>query len=323
VIWISALVAPLIPLQDIDQLLEEFAPQQLLCALVCLLETTTEHLHLNQALAASSLLTTVTELTSASRLVSYNIHGDTAATSDVIRALDAHFILFQEVYQHSLGWLSKELNYPFQSFGGFNDTYGIGILSKWPILASHVITVPGLDHPRVLLIAECLVWSPHLSNLEILTIANVHLSPKDENLRLHQLDQMLSHTKAATIDLLGGDFNAISHTDYTPVELTAIPPDRSASQLVVPRLDHYGYQDCWLLAGGVDDPQDGNQAQTSKFTAHNSIRIDYIFCARDSLLEPDQTKSRRRLAVRPLQLRHLIDPSSDHLPVIFDFVIQQ
>jgi len=244
--------------------------------------------------------------------------------------MDADVVLIQEIHKDSLSWLAEQAGYGYYVFGGFTDNYGIAIISRWPILTHHIISAPFTDPPRVLLCAEVLFLLADGTDARSLRIANTHLTPMSEDVRFKQMHYMMTQVQQSQFgvpDFLGGDFNSITRSDYTPQQLQQLPADRAQNPIVIDALIRdYGFIDCWKQVGGICENGDINQSsiepvseETSKFTAHDTMRIDYIFC--HNQICSSAAVSKRGFWIEPVQQRHLIDSSSDHYPVVLDFII--
>lgn len=158
------------------------------------------------------------------RVVSYNIrHGegidrklDLKRTAAVLKALRPDFVALQEVDRvvarsgkvDQAAELGKMLGM-HHAFGKFMDfgggEYGLAVLSKFPIVATHVHKLPDGAEPRVVLevVTEPVAGGGRLS------VCSVHLDWTKEALRVAQikaLEKKLAERKHPVV--LVGDFNA-------------------------------------------------------------------------------------------------------------------
>lgn len=155
--------------------------------------------------------------------VSYNIrrgHGsdnktDLARTAKVIEGLNADFVGLQEVdfiaersgQVNQIAELGKELNM-HPAFGSFMDfqggRYGLGILSRYPILNVKEVKLPTGNEPRVALSAEVLLPSD-----ERIQVINLHFDwVRDDGFRFKQAEAIKRHLETLEIPfILMGDFN--------------------------------------------------------------------------------------------------------------------
>lgn len=157
------------------------------------------------------------------RLVTYNIkHGlgndgrvDLDRTAALLNNLHADFIALQEVDNQvkrsgkidQAQALGKSLN-RHAAFGSFMDyqggEYGLGLLSKHPIVASQEIRLPTGNEPRVAL--ACRIQLP--DQREIMVV-NLHFDwVKDDKFRFQQAQELASYLNSLTLPyVLMGDFN--------------------------------------------------------------------------------------------------------------------
>ena len=166
------------------------------------------------------------------RLVSYNIkHGlgndgrlDLERTAALLNNLHADFIGLQEVDNKvkrsgmvdQAQTLGKSLSM-HSAFGSFMDyqggKYGLGILSKHPILAANEIKLPTGNEPRVAL--ACKIQLP--DRREIMVV-NLHFDwVKDDKFRFQQAKELAKYLGTLTLPyVLMGDFNdvAISYIGF-------------------------------------------------------------------------------------------------------------
>ena len=159
------------------------------------------------------------------RVVSYNIrHGegmdgnvDLQRTGKVLDALEADFICLQEVdyrAQRSGGVnqaaeLGKQLG-QHAAFGSFMDfqggKYGLGLLSRYPIINTHTIRLPEGNEPRVALAAEvCLPGG------DTIMLVCLHFDwVADDSFRFAQASKLVEYLDTLTIPVLVvGDFNDV------------------------------------------------------------------------------------------------------------------
>ena len=157
------------------------------------------------------------------RLVSYNIkHGlgndgrlDLERTAALLNNLHADFIGLQEVDNKvkrsgmvdQAQTLGKSLDM-HSAFGSFMDyqggKYGLGILSKYPILKAHTIKLPTGNEPRVALACEI-----QLSDKREIMVVNLHFDwVEDDKFRFKQAEELAKYLNTLTMPyVLMGDFN--------------------------------------------------------------------------------------------------------------------
>ena len=157
------------------------------------------------------------------RVVSYNIrHGegmdgkvDLERTGKVLEALNADFICLQEVdYRaqrsgevNQAAELGKQLG-QHAAFGSFMDfqggKYGLGLLSRYPIINTHTIRLPDGNEPRVALAAEV-----RLPAGDSIMLVCLHFDwVGDDKFRFAQASKLVEYLDSLTIPaLVIGDFN--------------------------------------------------------------------------------------------------------------------
>ncbi len=157
------------------------------------------------------------------RLVTYNIkHGlgndgrvDLDRTAALLKNLHADFIGLQEVDNQAkrsgkidqAKALGKSLGM-HSAFGSFMDyqggKYGLGILSKHPIVASREIRLPTGNEPRVAL--ACQIQLPDQREI---VVVNLHFDwVKDDKFRFQQAQELAKYLDTLTLPyVLMGDFN--------------------------------------------------------------------------------------------------------------------
>lgn len=166
-------------------------------------------------------------------VLSYNIrHGvnlknqfDPDGIAQTIRQSGAAIVCLQEVdmswswrsqYMRELDWLAEKLHM-YSAFGpaltNFAGEYGVGILSKYPIISSEYYPLPGRLEPRVLLVAKIQIHD------QILYVFNTHLGLSGRD-RVNQIPEILriAEKYAGQNILLMGDFN----TESDAPELAAL-----------------------------------------------------------------------------------------------------
>ena len=158
------------------------------------------------------------------RVVAYNIkHGqgmdrklDLARTAEVLRKLRPDFVALQEVdlkatrsgqvdQAAELGRL-LDMHHAFGKFMDYQGgEYGLAVLSRFPILESHVHPLPKGAEPRVVLEV---VTKPEGSERK-LSVASIHLDWTKEELRMAQIKTLQEKLAKRTHPfVLAGDFNA-------------------------------------------------------------------------------------------------------------------
>jgi len=156
------------------------------------------------------------------RVLAYNIHHgegmddavDLPRIADVIRSEKPDFVALQEVDKgvNRSGKVNQamvlgELLGMYHNFAKFMDydggEYGLAVLSKYPILKSHIHRLPVGAEPRVVLEVEAMV------NGKPISFASIHLDWTKSSLRVAQfkaLDKALAVRKHPVI--VAGDYNA-------------------------------------------------------------------------------------------------------------------
>ena len=174
--------------------------------------------------------------------------------------------------------------------------YGIGVLARWPIEASHVVPLPvdppqarsgGLTTPRVALVARLRTpFGP-------LVVVNSHIdAQRDDRWRRQEAaqlaaltDSLVRHAGAGTTVLLGGDMNS--------------EPASAVQSLL--RGDEAGMplrRDAWTACGGAPDDSSARTYPAKGPTK----RIDYLYltgrasCRAARVLD-DQASDHRALLV--------------------------
>lgn len=159
------------------------------------------------------------------RVVSYNIkHGrgndnivDLERTAGVLRALSPDIVGLQEVddlatrsggvpQSERLGQLTG-LHHAFGRFMDFQSgAYGLGVLTRYPVVATHSVRLPDGNEPRVALAVEV-----RLPSGRPLTIVNVHFDwVRDDGFRYAQAEALTKYLDALTMPyVLLGDFNDV------------------------------------------------------------------------------------------------------------------
>ena len=157
------------------------------------------------------------------RVVSYNIrHGrgnddvvDLERTARVIRAQRPDIVGLQEVDDRAersgrvaqaerLGQ-SLGLHHAFGRFMDFQGgAYGMAILTRQPIVATHSVQLPEGNEPRIALAAQI-----RLADGQLVTIVNVHFDwVKDDAFRFAQAEALATYLAELTTPyILLGDFN--------------------------------------------------------------------------------------------------------------------
>lgn len=166
-------------------------------------------------------------------ILSYNIrHGvslndqfNPEGIVETITHSGADIISLQEVdqrwswrsqYLNELDWLAQKLHM-YSAFGpamvSQNGQYGVGILSKYPIIRAEYYPLPGRLEPRVLLVAQIKIHD------QTLYVFDTHLGLSVGD-RIHQVPEILriAEKYAGQNILLMGDFN----TDSDAPELSGL-----------------------------------------------------------------------------------------------------
>jgi endonuclease/exonuclease/phosphatase family metal-dependent hydrolase len=152
------------------------------------------------------------------RLMTYNLHqsfgmdnkldmDEIAATitqgdPDIIGLQEADAGRVPSLSVEEVLWLSRRLNM-YSAYGpSWGDTYGVAVLSKYPIVAEQRYLLSSAEQQR-----SCLETTIDLGQ-QTVTFFSVHLGLNSEE-RERQLDEVLAYTaRAPTPKVLVGDFNA-------------------------------------------------------------------------------------------------------------------
>jgi endonuclease/exonuclease/phosphatase family metal-dependent hydrolase len=160
------------------------------------------------------------------KVMTYNLHQcfgmdnklDVREVADTIRQADPDIVGFQEadggrvpsLSVDQVLWLSRNLNM-YSVYGpSWGNTYGVALLSKYPILSHQRHLLVSHEQQRACLEARIDIGG------RTLTFFSVHLGLNPEE-RHRQLDELLVHTaQAPSPKVLVGDFN--SHPDSREIE---------------------------------------------------------------------------------------------------------
>lgn len=268
------------------------------------------------------------------KLLTYNIHYwqgtdgviDVERAIEVIGASDADIIGLNEVYHPALlqgldapalEYMAERLDMTFvygqaQGFDLAFDrpgrSFGNALLSRWPILASaghHLPPAPG-HAPRGLLEGRVLLPDRRRT----LTVYVTHIDPSDEDVRLAQIQALLTWTvrDRNRAHVLMGDLNTYSPEDFggfgskaaLQAAVDALGWEMYAPK-VMTRLLKSGYVDAWMRCESA--PAATYEAPDARF------RIDYVLLSES--LAP-HLRSCRRIDAAPAAL------ASDHYPVLIE-----
>lgn len=158
-------------------------------------------------------------------VMSYNIHHganwrgeyDLDGTKNAIGLTGADIVAVQEVdqswgmrsqYMRQLDWLAENLEM-YAAFGGAlkskTGEYGVGILSKYPIISSETFTLPGKLERRVLLVTEIDVKGKRL----YVFTTHLGLAIEDRVLQIQEIARIAQKYQGEQMILMG-DFNVAS-----------------------------------------------------------------------------------------------------------------
>jgi endonuclease/exonuclease/phosphatase family metal-dependent hydrolase len=236
------------------------------------------------------------------RLATYNINwGDGIwkknnhlKTIAAIKHINADILLLQENTPKWKKFIKQALNttYKYQEFRDYENAGGLAILSKYPFhTIKYIPKHPTGWHPALLVLA-----STPLGKIQIL---NLHLSPsvtrqytigflgsaiiKAGKQRSREIRYLYQYINPQKPTIIAGDFNE--------------GPDRKATQY----LEHLGYSNALNIINRMY-----HTWQWKKGFIHFASRMDHVFYSPEHL-----TVSRAQI---------LYEGSSDHFPVVVDFV---
>ncbi|MFO0547213.1 MAG: endonuclease/exonuclease/phosphatase family protein [Polyangiaceae bacterium] len=171
------------------------------------------------------------------RFATFNVHGfadaagrsSTARVIALLRELDCDLVALNEVPTRSgsLGRVASalELHSAFASAGFL----GNALLSRAAMkTAEHELPVADVELRSALVARVDTSIGP-------LRIAATHLDPHSEDVRLAQLAALEAHLDGDAVDLLAGDFNALSLSDYDEAALAQVAAMRRANSREAPR----------------------------------------------------------------------------------------
>lgn len=200
--------------------------------------------------------------------------------------------------------VSEEISLPYYdiALSGEYD-YHVAILSKYPF--KKVSKLKPLMRACLLVEIE--------SELGAISIASLHLTPYSEDLRLPEIDTILSFRQKTENRVLMGDMNSLSGADeYNPeiinnfndIQIKKFTINGQLRFDVINKISLSGYYDAALQLGK-------NKITTVPTTlnedkAHGQMRLDYIFLSK-SLLP--------HLSDYNVIRNELTDKASDHYPV--------
>ena len=221
------------------------------------------------------------------RLATLNIHqfnrpGDFNSNFDdlikLLRPLHLDLLAVQETLSNSQwGNFCQRLSLPHHIYGRCSDYhYGNGIASRFPIV-EHSNEQRSFDtFGEVRSMLNCTLDGDQHPFLRDRRFAVTHLDHRDENARLDQLRRF--DPLAKNVDVLMGDFNALTRDDYTNEYFQKqIVEVRKASHWEAAHFDvtdlvrrTWGYQDALTM---LHPRMKDEQLSTCRF----HTRIDYIY----------------------------------------------
>ena len=182
--------------------------------------------------------------------------------------------------------------------------YHVAVFSKYPFIEVHEIQ---------LLMRACLVTLVE-TDLGLLSIASLHLTPVSEDLRHSEIELIVNFQKKYENRILMGDMNSLSKHDgynqelirnFNEAQLKKFTTDGYFRLDVIEKILAAGYYDTALHLGKNKTHTVPTPANTDN--AHGNMRLDYIFIS--SSLLPHLTNY-------AVIKKDITDKASDHYPVI-------
>ncbi|MFY0652543.1 MAG: endonuclease/exonuclease/phosphatase family protein [Cyclobacteriaceae bacterium] len=206
--------------------------------------------------------------------------------------------------QISVNWDKKYVPFPYYPLSmHFREILsGQSILSKFPIVESERIVLPGQVNPNYFYNLFYIDRLIQISKIDLgeqfLYVLNVHLEAYDKDARARQAEIVVDYFSKYSSDfptILIGDFNAEPYGENSS--------DRTFDIIMSARNIAHAFNKDQLLV---------NPEQWSTYSSEDpTVKIDYIFYSKDK--------------ITPLKykvLREAVD-ISDHLPILFSFVITE
>lgn len=205
---------------------------------------------------------------------SLNMGESLTAFADDLSKVDLDILTVQEVDQKAFRSdhmeMVKEMgqaagfpySYFFQTMWMVDGYYGIGILSKYPIIQVQSEQLPNylLSEPRILASAEIRIGNRRLH------VYNTHLAYKDQQIREEQIDYLKEHINMEEPSLLMGDFNV-----FTTDGFFSIPGMQAVNNGEQPLITFrtFGFPDNIFYSNDLE--MEGIQVLPSSFSDHNLL----------------------------------------------------
>lgn len=233
------------------------------------------------------------------KIMSFNIHHSeqhdgtisTASIADKIITERADIIVLQEVDDKTkrtnnvdqLAQIAKLANLKYYKFGAFFDydggQYGMGIISRYPIIDSYNIPLPDGPEPRTSLMTTVNI------NGKKLNVIGVHLYRSLEE-RILQAQAIVDYVKSSTLPLIvTGDFNT-TPTNSSPTKYVNSTIDHGKDNTLMQyltshwtRLEKIGNKVSFPSGNMWDDDGEGQVEIDHTFIKNldiNSVKAHYL-----------------------------------------------
>ena len=221
-----------------------------------------------------------------------DLHGISNAErlGEILQPLALDVLAVQEAYhkelpdekvktdRYYLNYLSTLLQLPHRAFCSTNNDFGNGLLSKFPLLSTsnHHVDQILIYNRRGMLEAKIDHPFFHENRAKLFV---THLDQIKESIRMKQWDTFEANLQnsSSTVQLLMGDFNALTRDDYSDDYFEKFICDvRSRNNWEMPqdiftrRLKNSGFIDCWR-------EMNENLKDEQTVTCAYGTRIDYIW----------------------------------------------
>jgi endonuclease/exonuclease/phosphatase family metal-dependent hydrolase len=254
------------------------------------------------------------------RLATLNVHFwlDNQNTNNahrlaaIVKEQDVDVLALQEaqITDNDVVKFSKMVNLPFVAFGpGDLDNFGNAILSKHPITFHENLRTTRTDNAGQRGMLRTVIAHAFARDNK-LQLYNTHLDHILEPSRVTQLseiDEKLFKKDEKSVQLVVGDFNALTESDYSPEYLARITQVRAASNWELPKFEvtnwmkEKGFKDCFRIFNQDMDENVG--------TSRLGTRIDYIFLRGELKNGWELTKCKKFSA----------QPATDHHGLVIEF----
>ncbi|MEO8862725.1 MAG: endonuclease/exonuclease/phosphatase family protein [Candidatus Saccharimonadales bacterium] len=189
---------------------------------------------------------------------------------------------------------------------GDGDDYHVALFSKYPF--KNLTHLSGF--------ARAAIAADIKTPIGTISVIASHLTPYTEQLRMDEIEELISYDSALSYKVIMGDLNSLSRADeYDPEMLFAFNAMQTKKFTAKERL-MFDATDKLLSAGYVDPAvvtgkQKVHTAPTSinEFRAHSNMRLDYILLS---------TQLADKLSGYKVLKDATTDTSSDHYPVVIE-----